>query len=142
MLVRRDETFKVGDHDFTNFGIIPSVVLSVDIPEDVSESWYRGQVYIGLKEGVFEPSLPHRHMTELHQMITECSDKSIVFIYSDGGPDHCLTHLSVRLSLITLYLKLDLDLLCAARTAPCHSWRNPTERVMAVVCWSNKREDA
>ena len=61
-------------------------------------------------------------------MLTECSDMSIVFIYSDGGP-----YLLVQLSLITLYLKLDLDFLCAARTAPCHSWRNPAERVMAVV---------
>ena len=66
VLLWRDETFEVGDHDFAKFSIIPSVVLSVDIPEDVSELWYCGQVHIGLKEVVFEPSSPHRHMTELH----------------------------------------------------------------------------
>ena len=31
------------------------------------------------------------------------------------------------------FLKLDLDLLCAARTAPSHSWRNPVERVMSTL---------
>ncbi len=44
-----------------------------------------------------------------------------------------MTYLSVQLSLISLFLKLDLDFLCAARTAPCHSWRNPAERVMSIV---------
>ena len=60
-------------------------------------------------------------------------EKRELFIYSDGGPDHRLTYLSVQLGLIALYLKLDQDLLCTAITAPCHSWRNPAERVMAIV---------
>ena len=30
-------------------------------------------------------------------------------------------------------VKLDLDYLCACRTAPYHSWRNPVERVMSVL---------
>ena len=56
-----------------------------------------------------------------------------MFIYSDGGPDHRLTFLSVNLSLIALYRKLNLDYLCAARTAPYHSYRNPVERIMSIV---------
>lgn len=89
-------------------------------------------VFVGLKEGIFEPI---RHMTELCDILQGelMPDKSVLFIYSDGGPDHRLTYLSVQLSLISLYLKLDLDHLCAARTAPCHSWRNPAERVMSIV---------
>ena len=136
VLVRQNEMFQVGDHDFTKFSLIPSVSLSVDIPDDVSGSWYSGDVFIGLKEGVFEPSSPHRHMTELQDIIETknlLSNKSALFIYSDGRPDHRLTYLSVQLSLIALYLELDLDFLCAARTPPCHSWRNPAERVMSVV---------
>lgn len=65
VIVGLNETFKVADHDFTKFGIIPSVTFVVDIPEDVKESWYSGQAFVGLKEAVFEPLLPHRHMTEL-----------------------------------------------------------------------------
>lgn len=60
-------------------------------------------------------------------------DKSVLFIYSDRGPDHCLTYLSVQLSLVSLYLKLDLDYLCAAQTAPCHLWRNLVKREMSIV---------
>ena len=41
--------------------------------------------------------------------------------------------MSVKISLIALYLHHDLDYICVARTAPCHSWRNPVERVMSLL---------
>ena len=41
--------------------------------------------------------------------------------------------MSVKLSLISLFIKLDLDYLLAARTAPYHSFRNPAERVISVL---------
>ena len=40
---------------------------------------------------------------------------------------------SVQLSLIALFLNLDLDFLIACRTAPNHSWRNPVERLMSII---------
>ena len=95
-----------------------------------------GQVFVGLKCSAFEPSSPFRHMTELHQLIASnnsAASKPIVFIYSDGGPDHRITFISVKLSLICLFLQLDLDYLCACRTAPYNSWRNPVERIMSVI---------
>ena len=75
------------------------------------------------------------HHYELHHVLTSASliDKPILFLFSDGGPDHRLTYISVQLSLICLFLKLDLDYLCAGRTAPYHSWRNPVERIMSVL---------
>ena len=118
------------------FEIIPSVTFVVDIPEYVKESLCDGRVFVGMKEALFEPSLPHRHMTELvHLLKSQPSipDKPLLFIYSDGGPDHRLTYLSVQLSLISVFLKLDLDFLCGARTAPYHSWRNPAERIMSII---------
>ena len=130
MVVHLNETFAFGDRDFTKFSLIPSVALSIDIPTDVAESWYTGDVIIGLKEGVFEPSSPHRNMAELLDIIHSqnlLSDKSVLFLYSDGGPSHHFTYVSVQLRLIALSLWLDLDYLCAARTAPCHSWHNPAE---------------
>ena len=45
----------------------------------------------------------------------------VLFVYTDGGPDHRLTYISVQISLICLFKKLDLDYLCACRTAPYHS---------------------
>ena len=71
-----------------------------------------------------------RHMAELHSILdSQHSDEKALLVYTDGGPDHRVTYLSVQVSLIVLLLKLDLDFLCAARTAPCHSWRNPVERI-------------
>ncbi len=44
-----------------------------------------------------------------------------------------LTFASVKCTLIALFRKLDLDYLCAARTAPYHSYRNPVERIMSII---------
>ena len=57
-------------------------------------------------------------------------DMPILFLYSDGGPDHRLTYVSVQASLIALFKNLDLDILCVARTAPYQSWR---ERIMSLL---------
>ena len=56
VIVSQTETFAVGDHDFTRFSLIPSVGLQVDIPEMLEGSWYMytGQVFVGLKDAVFE----------------------------------------------------------------------------------------
>jgi len=104
--VRLDEYLTVGDHDLTKFGLVPSVVLVNDLPDEISESWYTGKVYVGLKDTVFEPSSLLRHACELCVILQSVSlCKSVLFVYSDGGPDHRLTYVSVQLSLICLFLK-------------------------------------
>ena len=57
----------------------------------------------------------------------------MLFMYTDLGPDLQLTYASVKLTLIAVFRKLDLDYLCASRTAPHHSFRNPAKRVMSVL---------
>ena len=59
-------------------------------------------------------------------------------IYSDGGPDHRLTYHSLQLSLISVYVNLDLGMLIAARTAPGHSWANSIERLMSLLNLANQ----
>ena len=56
----------------------------------------------------------------------------VLVLYTDSGPDHRLTYLSVQAALIGLFRKLNRDYLCAACTAPCHSWKNPVERIMSI----------
>ncbi len=98
------------------------------------ESWYTGNVSVALKDAIFQASSPIRHATDFYsELITKLGTKSILCIYSDGGPDHRLTYLSVQLSLIALFLNLDLDFLVACRTAPHHSWRDPVERLMSII---------
>ena len=135
VLVGAQEEFQVGDHDFTKFSLVPSVTLLCDLPSESCGSWYEGQVFVLLKDAIFQPSSPTRHACELHQIIHSSSRDNlpILFLYSDGGPDNRLTYISVQISLICLFLKLDLDFLCAGRTTPYHSWRNPVERIMSIL---------
>lgn len=80
MIVAQSETFAVGDHDFTRFSLIPSVVLEVDIPETFEGSWYTGEVFVGLKDAVFEASSPLRHTAELHSLLLKrIGDRTILF---------------------------------------------------------------
>ena len=135
VLVSRHERMIVADHDFTKFSIIPSVIFRLKIPEDISDSWYNGQVYVGFKDAIFEPSNPVRHAAEVYSVLagTETPPSPVLFLYTDGGPDHRLTYVSVQISLVCLFKKLDLDFLCAARTAPYQSWKNPVERLMSII---------
>ena len=103
-----DQILAAGNYNFAKFGIIPAVVFLIDIPMEI---------FVVLKDSAYEPSSPLRHACELYGVL-----QSISFsVYSDGGPDHRHTHVSVQLSLICLFLKIDLDYLCAGRTAPYHS---------------------
>ena len=45
--------------------------------------------------------------------------KPVLFLYTDGGPDHRFPFIAVQLSLISLFSQLD--------------WRNPVERIMSVI---------
>ena len=141
VLVSTSQSFQVCDHNFTRFSLIPTVLLRVDIPASMDGSWYDSQVFVGIKEAVFEPSRALRHASEVHDILpTEIGMKSVLFLYTDGGPDHRTTYISTQLSVIALFLNLNLDYLCAARTAPHNSWRNPVERMMSIFMKSRLSE--
>ena len=85
------------------------------------------------KDAAFEPSSLIRHAAELVSVLRSKSlTHPVLFLYSDGGPNHRVTYTSVKLALIAL-LELNLDYLIAERTASYHSFRNPAERVMSVL---------
>ncbi|XP_028416153.1 uncharacterized protein LOC114539744 [Dendronephthya gigantea] len=134
VLVGVNQTMAVGDHDFSKSTLTPSVNLIIDIPETINGSFYRGNVYVAFKDAVFEPSSPLRHSSELLQILQERGEsKPVLLLYTDGGPDHRSTYMSVKLALIALFKALDLDMLIALRTAPSNSWANPVERVMSII---------
>ena len=123
------------DHDVQSKGsLTPSVVLDVDIPNSVEETFYQGEVSLTMKDSVFQPSNPFRHVVELKNILDKKEEKKpVLFMYTDGGPDHKVTFHSVKLSLIVLFKKMGLEFLVACRTAPGHSWANPAERIMSVL---------
>ena len=81
------------EHDFTRFSLIPSVILLIDIPDEIDESWYEGEAHVGFKDAVFEPSSCSRHLCEFHDnmLLTRMGNRSVLFVYTDGGPDHRTT---------------------------------------------------
>ena len=127
------------DHDFHVHGIVPSVAFAVKIPDSPQDSFYCGRAFVGLKDKVTQPSSALRHATELSQLLESSADgdvlasKPILVTVSDGGPDHRVTFVSVQLSLICLFMSLDLDMLVVARTCPYQSWQNIVERVMSTL---------
>ena len=134
VLVSKDKKLTVADHDLTRLTLTPSVAMIIDVPESIEGSFYRGRVFVLFKENAFQPSSPRRHMAELKKILQRLGPvKPILVLYTDGGPDHRLTYLSVQLSLISHWLNLDLDFLCAVRTPPQHSWKNPVERIMSII---------
>ena len=131
VVVGCNSSFQVGDHDFTKAKVTPSVTLVCDVPESLNETFYRGSVKVCYKDTIFQPSSPYRHATELKKVLLG-NVNPILCVYTDGGPDHRNTHLTVQISLICLFLGLDLDMLVAARTAPQNSYRNPVERSLTL----------
>lgn len=128
------------DHDLHVHGAIPSVLFHVDIPEHSSDSFYSGRLHVTVKDKVFEPSTAMRHSTESVSILRSVASDDginltnpILFMYTDGGPDHRCTYFSVQIACIALFIAFDLDLLVAVRTAPCQSYNNPAERCMSIL---------
>ncbi|CAC5423857.1 unnamed protein product [Mytilus coruscus] len=128
-----DTTLAVLDRDQQSKGsLTSSVCLQVVSPTDINGSFYRGNVTVCYKDSVYEASPPFRHGIEVDKILRKSEIKPVLIIYSCGGPDHRLTYHSVKLALIVLFKKLNLDTLIAVRTAPGHSWLNPAEIVMSI----------
>ena len=107
-------------------------ILNVNIPEKVENSFYRGKVFVGLKDHTFEPSSSIHHLTELHSVLIDDTNP-LLAMYTDGGPDHRTNFVSVQLSIISLFLKEDRNMVVAVRALPYNSWKDPAERVVATL---------
>ena len=130
------------DHDFHIHGIVPSVAFFIDIPECVSDSFFRGNTFVTSKDKVTQPSSALRYSTDSE--ITEIvrahfsddgltSTKPVLVIVNNGGLDHRVTFGSVQVACIALFQALDLDMLVCVRTCPYQSWTNVAERVMSTL---------
>ena len=132
VIVGLNQSFQVGDHDFAKFLLSPSVSLVVDILDSIDGSFYDGQVYVGLKDNVFEPSSALRHACELKSCLNTSDQNSPVEChYHDGGSDHNLHFLRTQLSQVAYFLQQDLDMLMLVQTPPQYSWQNRAEQVMS-----------
>ncbi|GBB89851.1 hypothetical protein RclHR1_01670002 [Rhizophagus clarus] len=136
-MVAQDSILAAADHDFTKLSLTPSVTFFISIPNDISGSFYDGQVFVSYKDTIFEPSSAIRHSAEFLNALNIQYEHQIfppiLCLYTDGGPDHRCTYGSVQIALICLFFRGNFDFLVALRTAPNHSWTNPAERVMSTL---------
>ena len=125
------------DHNHASTTLIPTVLLSQEIPNNIDNSWYRGVPYVYLKLAATEPSSALRNAAEVKRVLISKFGKNnippIVIFYTEGGPEHRTTFLSVKTAMIALQQAINADLLVALRTVPGHSFRNPAEKVNCIL---------
>ena len=64
--------------------------------EEDMPSYYKGTAHVWLKDSIFQPSNPPRHMAELLQLCSsESTPEAMQLVYTDGGPDHNVRHWGV-----------------------------------------------
>ena len=90
------------------------MILVNDIPERVDKSWYRGKACVGIKISATDPSTALQNGTEVASALIEKFDTKeavppVLILYTDGGPEHRTTYLSVKIAMICLQKYLDLD---------------------------------
>ena len=44
-------------------------ILQIDIPPEITGSFYQGNVYVGFKDSILQPSSPLRHAAELVEIL-------------------------------------------------------------------------
>ena len=148
VIVGKNQTFKVGDHDFSKVSLIPDATLIHAIPTstvtknddfDTNKnsvgSWYTGNVFYSVKDMATKGSSAQRGVTEL-SIALQSHFQEIpprVYLYADGSGDRKITNFKVQKGLISLFLKHDLDEVVAARPAAGHSYRNPVERCHCIA---------
>lgn len=140
------------DHD-AGGGVIkwtPTVTLIMDIPREMDDPWLRGDVYVSLKNAVFEPSTAMRSVSEVLHLLRFLRDRgpaekrslvvdlegqirSILLAITDGGSEHRSTFASVWIALSCLFRGGDFDYVCFLRTCPGQSWMNFVERIMSIL---------
>ena len=116
VLVAQGTFFQATDHDHTSRTLIPTVLLRHEISNNIDNSWYRGVPRVYLKLAATEPSSTLRNAAEVKQELISKSGKNIppiVILYTNGGPEHRTTFLSVKIAMTALQQALYIDLLVA-----------------------------
>ena len=95
-LTRESVVLESSDHNYHLANLTPSVDFIVDIPDDVTKSFFAGNIIVGVKDSIFQPSDPLRHVVELLDVLRKREIPAYLCIFSDGGGDHNVTFLFVR----------------------------------------------
>ena len=125
------------DHDYHVSNLTPSVNLICDILLEASDSFYSGQIFVGLKNSIFQVSDPFRHAVELidalRKYYQDYQIPSFLCLFTDGGCDHNIKDLFIQCALLALFKVCNFDMLNVGRCAPYYSFVNPAEKCMSLL---------
>ena len=126
------------DHDAgsVKMRIIPTVHLVPDIPKRRDESWCRGQVFVTLKNSVFESSEANMALAEIEKSLRRMNKlTSLVWEHADGGGEHHTEHPSVIVATVNFWLRNydKVDRFIKTRGCPYHSYMHEVEKVMSIL---------
>eukprot|EP00984_Skeletonema_dohrnii_P019673 scaffold9466_cov85-Skeletonema_dohrnii-CCMP3373.AAC.1 len=131
---------KALDHDFCLGKGIASVTLFSNIPSSIAGSFFvggeegEGQIFVTCRDAVFDGSEIFDHCAQLIDVVRSRGvTPTVLVLQTDGGPDHSLKRVAVKLALLALFRKLDIDRLIVLRCAPNGSAANFVERSMSVL---------
>lgn len=96
-------------------------------------SWLRGQVFVTLKNNIFEASEANKTLAEIMECLSDC--KPNVWLHADGGGEHHVGHPSVIAAAICFFRNMHdrVDRLIKTRGCPYHSYLHEVERVMSIL---------
>lgn len=128
-------TLVAEDRDVYHKGsFTPSVYFKCFIPSSPKESFCRGTVKVVLNDTIYQTSNLFWHAASMCRIYKQSINQTTVLLkFSDGGTDQRNTLESVKCSMVAIFLKLNLDLLVAARCSLGQSWINPVERIMSIL---------
>lgn len=135
VLMKNTSIQSSSDHNYHFASLTPSVHLICDIPDVATKSFYTGQIYVGIKDSIFEGSNPIRHIVEMISVLrNEWNDFPwYMCMFSDGGGDHNVTFIYVQCVLLAFFRICNFDVLNVGRCAPHQSYINPAERAMSLL---------
>ena len=99
-----------------------------------------GRPFFTTKDKVSAPfwSIAHgadlRSIIRFHNSTDGASiDKEILVMFTDSSSDHNGMHISTQVSIICLFIQVNLDMLVALGCFPTQSWVNPSERIISIL---------
>ena len=92
VLVGNNESFQVGDHDFSTIILFPTVIFVIDILKEQTNHDVVEKC-VGIKISATDPSTALRNATEVANILIEKFDtkeavRPVLILYTDGGPEH------------------------------------------------------
>ena len=102
---RNKDDLQAPDHNYHSVNLTPSVILNYQIPDSPNVSVYTDQIFVGIKDSVFEGLDPVRHTIELLDVLRSEHNEYPLYlsIFTDGGADHNITFLYTQCALLALF---------------------------------------